>query len=71
MPKRLNEMVRIAAAGGGFDLDAGTYSVPDMVRIAAAGENKGPIRILNAASLQTAEIVRIATAGAGSVWFDL
>ena len=70
MPKPLNDMVRIAVAGGGFDLDAGAYAVDDMVRLAAAGANKGPIRILNADSLQTDEIVRIAVAGVGSVWFD-
>lgn len=64
------DLVRIAAAGGGFTLGAGPRSTEDLVRIAAAASNNGSrIVFLGLAARSTEDIVRIAAAGRGCVAF--
>ena len=71
MSKPTNDLVRIAAAGGGMTIPA-SMPTNDLVRIAAAASSKGgQITIANASSKPTSDLVRIAAAGNGCVIFDL
>ncbi len=72
MTQTVNDLVRIAAAGGGFTIDASNYEVNDLVRIAAAAQNhKSRIHLTNAHILDTNDLVRIGAAGKGAVSFAL
>lgn len=67
----VSDMVRIAAAGGGFRLDCSKHMVSDLVRIAAASSQHGSIIILEKCNrLMVSDAVRIAAAGRGSVIFN-
>ncbi|MFM0243287.1 hypothetical protein [Paraburkholderia phytofirmans] len=64
-------IVRIAAAGGGFRLQAGPRPTDDLVRIAAAGSRHNSLIIFVGLGARTTdEIVRISAAGKGSVFFE-
>ena len=68
--KTTDDLVKIAAAGGGFRISA-ARPVNDLVRIAAAAANGGAkIIIAKAAAVQTMDLVRIASAGKGRVFFE-
>lgn len=63
-----NDLVRIAAAGGGFHLDASLRSTDDLVRIAAAASTHGARVTFSGLKLRsTDDLVRIAAAGKGAV----
>ena len=63
----IDDLVRIAAAGGGFKLDASTRRADDLVRIAAAASTKGAKIIFTGLKTRTTEeLVRIGAAGKGS-----
>ena len=63
------DLVRIAAAGGGFTISA-SRGTDDLVRIAGAAAGKSArVRITNAAALGAENLVRIASAGCGAVEF--
>jgi hypothetical protein len=66
-----NDLVRIAAAGGGFTIDTNGRTTDDLVRIAAAAKGEAIIVIRNVSHMRTYDLVRIAAAGKGSVVFDL
>lgn len=64
------DIVRIAAAGGGFELRAGNRSPADLLRIAAAAKMGGAKVVLRGlASRSMDELIDIAAAGAGAVMF--
>lgn len=68
----VEELVRIASAGGGFTTDASRRSTEELVRIAAAAKNGGHrprIRFTGLDVRSTDELVRIAAAGGGCVEF--
>lgn len=66
--KSTDELVRIAAAGGGFVLAASLKSTDDLVRIAAAASHKGARVTFTGLKLKsTDELVRIGAAGQGCV----
>ena len=66
--KSINDLVRIAAAGGGFVLDASLKSTDDLVRIAAAASNNGARVTFTGLKLKsTDDLVRIGAAGKGCV----
>jgi hypothetical protein len=65
-----DELVRIAAAGGGFYLKASVRPTLDLVRIAAAAAQGARIHFSGLGMRPTDEIVRIAAAGKGSIVFD-
>jgi len=69
--KTVDDLVRIAYAGGGFELDARVKTTDDLVRIAAAASGSGARLAFNGISKlrTTDEIVRIAFAGKGAVTF--
>ena len=67
-----DELMRIAGAGGGFTLDAGSKSLEDLIKIAAASEyGKATVHIKNCGSFETLDLIKIAAAGGGHVDFDL
>ena len=69
--RHIEEVVRIAAAGGGFRMDASMKQTDDLVRIAAAASNKGARIVFTGLKMrQTEELIRIAAAGQGCVFFD-
>jgi DNA replication protein len=71
LQKSLDELIHIAAAGGGFTIEAGTFPSDDLVRIAAAAAGTGAqIVIHGVTGRSTEDLVRIAGAGRGSVRFD-
>ena len=71
MAKTTEQLVRIAAAGGGMKIDANSKTTEQLVRIAAAASTKSAnIVIINSVTKTTEQLVRIAAAGQGSVTFD-
>ena len=72
MGKSTDQLVRIAAAGGGMQINAKGKSTDQLTRIAAAASNSGAqIAIISSSSKSTDQLVRIAAAGKGCVVFDL
>lgn len=64
------ELVQIAQAGGGFELDARMRSTLDLVQIATAASRGGGTIVLKGLVLRsTLELVQIAQAGRGRVIF--
>ena len=65
------DLMRIAAAGGGFTINGGPRTVEDLMRIAAAASSKGARVTLTGMNSRTAEdLMRIAAAGKGCIAFD-
>jgi len=76
MSKSTDQLVRIAAAGGGIRLNASSKSTDQLVRIAAAManttySNKTTLALYGIDSKSTDQLVRIAAAGKGCVVFEL
>lgn len=66
-----DDLIRIAAAGGGFRLFPGVRPVDELVRIATAAESGGAlVFLLGMSTYMTDDLVRIATAGKGHVVFE-
>jgi hypothetical protein len=67
----VDDLIRIANAGGGFRLDA-THRYPDeLMQIATAANTGGATVILCGMSKHyTDDLIRIATAGKGAVIFE-
>jgi hypothetical protein len=64
------DLMRIAAAGGGFTINGGPRSVEDLMRIAAAAGSKGArVTFTNMSHSTTEELMRIAAAGNGCIEF--
>ena len=69
--KRTSDLIRIAAAGGGFRLDAALRSTEDLIRIAAAARGSGAtIYLCGLDTRPTADLIRIGAAGKGAVVFE-
>jgi len=65
------DIIRIAAAGGGFTLRATLRPTNDLIRIAAAASSKGARITFTGLKLRpTNDIIQIASAGKGSVVFE-
>jgi DNA replication protein len=70
--RSIEELVRIAVAGGGFTTSAAPYTTEQLVRLAgAAGGTGSRIHLLDLADRPTADLVRIALAGDSSISFEL
>ncbi len=66
-----DDLIRIAAAGGGFILEAGNRTTDDLIRIAAAASGKGSFLHLRGVGNRTMdELIRIGAASKGSVVFE-
>lgn len=69
--KTTPELVQIAAAGGGFLLDAALRPTPELVQIAAAASRTGARVTFAGLKLRTTpELVQIAAAGKGCVFLE-
>ena len=64
--KTTDELITIAAAGGGLDLRNVAKPTDDLIRIAAAAKSKRAT-ILIKGNKTTDELIRIAAAGGGCV----
>ena len=63
-----DDLIRIAAAGGGFTLTATHRSTEDLIRIAAAASGKGArITFTGLTHRSTEDLIRISAASKGSV----
>ena len=72
MDRSTDDLVKIAAAGGGLILDGETKSTDELIQIAsAAAESEGLVTISNVGEKNTDELIQIAAAGDGSVIFEL
>jgi hypothetical protein len=64
------DLMRIAAAGGGMELRGSARTTEDLMRIAAAASGKGARLFIRGMSARTTEdLMRIAAAGKGCVVF--
>ena len=69
--KPTNELVQIAAAGGGFRIKVNVKPTTDLVQIAAAASKTGAhIIFIGLKTRPQDELVQIAAAGKGCVFFD-
>lgn len=64
-----NDLIRIANAGGGFELSATGRDINDIIRIANAAGGKGRIELTSVDHFGVNDLIRIANAGKGSVFF--
>lgn len=66
-----SDLVKIAAAGGGFRLDAAPRLTSDLVKIAAAAKSGGAsVTFVGMAPRLTSDLVKIGAAGGGAVCFE-
>ncbi|OHB39322.1 MAG: hypothetical protein A2Y09_03560 [Planctomycetes bacterium GWA2_39_15] len=69
--KTTMELVQIAAAGGGFRLDAAMRTTPELVQIAAAASRTGArVTFAGLKFRTTPELVQISAAGKGCVFLE-
>lgn len=69
--KPRHELIQIAAAGGGFSLDAGQHPTHELIQIAAAAAGTGAkITFIGLSKRPTQELVQISAAGKGAVIFE-
>jgi len=66
----VDKLVRLAAAGGGFEVDAGRMHLMDIVKIVAASKPNARIVVKNAEGLHIDDLVRISAASEGSAFFE-
>jgi hypothetical protein len=67
----LEDLIHIAAAGGGFRIDARHWTVQNLIRIAAAASGQGPRVIISGVGNLTVEnLIHIGAAGHGAVMFE-
>ncbi|WP_425081183.1 hypothetical protein [Ruegeria arenilitoris] len=64
-------LVRLAAAGGGFKINAEDFYVDDLIKIAvAAGSKQSRIVVTKADEFDSDDLIRIAEAGKGCMLFE-
>ena len=67
----VDDLIRIAQAGGGFRLDATHRSLDELMQIATAAKTGGATVIFSGMSAYYADdLIQIATAGKGLVIFE-
>ena len=68
--KSINDLIKIAAAGGGMELEVSLKSTDDLIRIAAAAAvHKSPLVLTGLEMRSVNDLIRIAAAGKGAVHF--
>jgi DNA replication protein len=71
MDLSVEDLVRIAHAGGGLKLDGANLSVDALARIAHGANHKGArIIVINSSHFTTDELMRIGHTGGGCVLFE-
>ena len=69
--KNVNDLLRIAGIGAGFNVDASAITTNDLIRIVGiASSNNVRIVIENASRLDVNDLIRIAGVGKGIVFFQ-
>ena len=69
--RMVEDLIQIAAAGGGFRLDAGLRRTEDLVTIAAAASRSGARVTFAGLKLRpTTQLIQIAAAGKGCVFLE-
>ena len=72
MLRSIDELIKIARAGGGFTMDASLCTTEDVLRVArVAGEFGADLRISRISGKTTDDLVKIATVGKGHVFFEI
>lgn len=67
----VDDLYRIALAGGGFRISARSLTVDDLYRVClAANSHTSRIIVEDSAALTASDMYRIALAGKGSVFFE-
>lgn len=66
----VDKLVRLAAAGGGFEVDAARMRLIDIVKIVAASKPNARIVVKNVGGLHIDDLVRISAASEGSAFFE-
>lgn len=68
---QVEDKVRIVAAGGGMKLDASKLNLDELISVAsAAGVSRARIAIAHSDVLSVEQLVLIAAAGKGTVFFQ-
>lgn len=68
---KVDDLVRLARAGGGFSLHASVHEIDDLIRIARAAAKKQSRLVLEGSeALDLETMIRIARAGEGCVFFE-
>ncbi len=71
MDRSVEDLCRIAHAGGGLKLDGANIDVDALARIAHAAKHKGArIVVINSSHFTTDQLMRIGHAGGGCVIFE-
>jgi hypothetical protein len=66
-----DDLIKIAAAGGGFTTNGGFRTVDDLIRIASMAASSGArVTFTNMNAKTTPDLIRIAGHGMGCVVFD-
>lgn len=66
-----NDLIRIAAAGGGFRLDCKNRMTDDLIRIAAASQANNCTLIFSGMGMRLVDdLIRIGAASGGNVIFE-
>lgn len=69
--RHIDDLIRIATAGGGMRLNGNRILIDDLVRLAASAKASGArIYLSGLSGHSTNDLVRIGTAGRGSVVFE-
>jgi DNA replication protein len=72
MLRSIEELIKIAEAGGGFSMDASHCTTEEVMRVArVAGECGAELRISRICGKTTDDLVKIASAGKGHVFFEI
>ncbi len=72
MLRSIEELIKIARAGGGFRLDASHCTTDEVMRLArVAGEYGADLHISKICGKSTDELVKIASVGKGHVFFEI
>jgi len=69
--KTTNDLIRIAAAGGGLRFNGGVRTTDELIRIAAAASGHGSRIFLSGMGARTTDdLIRISAAGEGAIVFE-
>jgi hypothetical protein len=66
----VDDLIKLAAAGGGFALNASGFSRDDLIRIADAASVKQARVTFRGLRLPVNDMITIAAAGKGAVFFE-
>ncbi|HEV2159562.1 hypothetical protein [Bradyrhizobium sp.] len=69
--RSVEDLMKIATAGGGFKMDASKRSTEDLMKIAYCSKTSGArLTFTNMGHRQTIDLMKIASSGGGTVSFE-